>query len=157
MDSLCDALLEAKRKYPGSWITIGGDWNGRNLDGIIDVLPELQVLKTDPTRNGAHLDKLLVSYEGFITDVAVNFPLQSETSTESDHMILSTESRLPRERSFTWEVHSYLKITKEGDLAFRERIKKEKWNAVRSQAPNNHLMAEAFNSTLKGHMEACYQ
>ena len=65
MDSLCDALLEAKRMYPGSWITVGGDWNGRNLDGIIDVLPELQILDTDPTRNGAHLDKLLISYEGF--------------------------------------------------------------------------------------------
>ena len=37
MEAVCDSLLEIKRLYPGSWITIGGDWNGRNLSPILDL------------------------------------------------------------------------------------------------------------------------
>ena len=156
METLADVLAEAKSKYPGCWLTLGGDWNGRSLLEITDALPELQKTPTGPTRELATLDILLTNHRDHLVSSRTIYPLESDSLAESDHKIVLSEALLPRERAFSWEIHTYLQITKEGDKEFKRRLKNESWDRLREVAPDGHAMALKFHEVLKLHLEACY-
>ena len=59
MDCLTSVLVEAKTKVPDSWLTLGGDWNGRPLQQITDSFADIQVVQMGPTRKDATLDIIL--------------------------------------------------------------------------------------------------
>ena len=90
---LTDAVLEAKTQSPDSWITIGGDWNGRPLDDITRLFPDLMVVDSPPTRKNATLDVGINNYPQYVVGVSVNHALESDTGTESDHKILHIAAR----------------------------------------------------------------
>ena len=119
METLADVLTEAKSKYPGCRLTLGGDWNGRSLMEITDALPELQKTPTGPTGELATLDILLTNYRDHLVSSGTTYPLESDSLAESDHKVVLSEALLPRERAFSWEIHKYLQITKDGDRDFK--------------------------------------
>ena len=43
-DKLADAVSEARTKFPEAWITVGGDWNRRDLKPVLDVFPDLKLI-----------------------------------------------------------------------------------------------------------------
>ena len=101
-DVLTDAVSEAHSKFPESWVTIGGDWNNRALDPVLDLFPDLSIIPSAPTRKDATLDVVVANYKDHIIAVKVNHPLESEDGSVSDHGVLQIDSILPRPRSFTW-------------------------------------------------------
>ena len=110
-DVLTDAISESRSLFPDAWVTVGGDWNGRNLDDITRLFPDLSVVDSPPTRKNATLDVLINNYPQYCVGVAVNHALESEDGKLSDHGILQVDSILPRPRAFVWEVHQYLKTS----------------------------------------------
>ena len=46
MDALCDSISEIKTTHSDCWLTLGGDWNGRPLEPIINAVPELAIIET---------------------------------------------------------------------------------------------------------------
>ena len=101
-------------------MSCGGDWNGRSLTRIIDAYPELEIVSTPATREDAILDIILTNYGESIVSAGVNHPLESESDTVSDHKIVFTEAKLPRQKKFVWETHYYMRTTDEGNIKFKE-------------------------------------
>ena len=61
-DVLTDAISEARAQCPDSWVTVGGDWNGRPLGDITSLFPDLLVVDSPPTRKNATLDVMVNNY-----------------------------------------------------------------------------------------------
>ena len=114
-DVLTDAMSEAWSKFPESWVTLGGDWNNRDLAPVLTLFPDLKMVESGPTRKTATLDILVTSYSDHVSVVSVNHALESIDGKQSDHKILRVESVLPRPRAFNWEIQEFLKTSKEGD------------------------------------------
>ena len=156
-ETLVDAISEARAKHPGSWLTIGGDWNERSLSPIAVNFPDLDWIRSGPTRKSKTLDILVTNYRELVHKVFTNSPLESEVGTKSDHKVLAVETLLTRPRSYTWEVHEYLKITPDGNSKLSDLIKGEVWGTVKDLAPNNHLMAAEFHRVLDAMIMECFE
>lgn len=97
---------------------------------------------TGPTRKDSVLDVFLTNFDQYITGFQTCFPLEGEVGETSDHQIVLLEALLPRPKSFKWEVHEYLKITKDGIARFKEKLDKEDWAVLHSFWPDHNKMAE---------------
>ena len=71
-DTLVNAISEARSKYPGSWVSIGGDWNERSLSPLAVNFPDLDWTQSPPTRKNKTLDILVTNYRPHIENVTVN-------------------------------------------------------------------------------------
>ena len=59
-------------------------------------------------------------------------------------------------RSFTWEVHEYLKTSRDGDAKLIALLGERDWSSVNILAPNVHDMALEFHRVLDELMLQCY-
>ena len=48
LDVLSDAISEARSKFPESWVTLGGDWNNRDIGSVLALFPDC-LLYTSPS------------------------------------------------------------------------------------------------------------
>ena len=103
------------------------------------------------------LDIILSNYGQYTSEVLVNHALESECGIVSDHKILQINSVLPRPRAFVWEVHQYLKTSREGDKRMVELLQGQDWASVGALAPNNHDLALEFHRILDELMGVCYK
>ena len=136
------------QRYQGS--------NGRDLTEIFRLFPDISRVVSSPTRKDAVLDITLTNYTQYVERVMVNYALESGDGKKSDHKVLQIDSVLPRPRAFVWEVHQYLKTSKEGDKRLVELIQQHDWASVEALAPNNHDMALEFHRVLAELMGVCY-
>ena len=121
------------------------------------MFPDLRIIASGPTRLHATLDILLTNYAEHGTDVSVNHALEAEDGRKSDHRILMVNNILPRPRAFTWEVHEYLKTSREGDSKLIGLLNNRDWGSVQVLAPNVHDMALEFHRVLDELMLQCYE
>ena len=108
LESLTDAISEAKAKSDCPWLIIAGDWNRYDTRTIHTMYPDITVHKTGPTRGNATLDYVLTNFEAVIVRSQVCFPVELAKNA-SDHAMVLIESNLERPVSFVWETHEYLK------------------------------------------------
>ena len=155
MELLSDAISEAKQSSDG-WLMVGGDWNGRSLNSVLDLYPDLKILKTAPTRKDRTLDILCTNFDDYIKKQAVCSPLEGEIGQKSDHKIVLFEAKLPRPAAFTWETHEYLQITDEGKKRFTELLNKVDWSALKTAWPDQDKMVEIFHKTLEDLVDSCF-
>ena len=101
MEVLSDAINEAKSTSDG-WFLIGGDWNGRPLNTILDLFPDLKIIQSGPTRKDRTLDTMVSNFNDFVTNTQTCFPIEEDIGQTSDHQIVLVESLLPRPRAFQW-------------------------------------------------------
>ena len=138
------------------YLTIGGDWNGRSMEFLLDAFPELKIAESGTTRKDSVLDMFLTNYDDLLETVRTNAPLESEVETVSDHKTVCLEAKLTRRKAFAWETHYYLKVTPEGDARFTDLIQKEDWKKVLDASPDNHKMAQEFHNILDDAINASY-
>ena len=132
---LVDAVNEARSKYPEAWVTIGADWNGRDLQPLLQAFPDLSKIATPPTRADATLDIVVSNYINHLQEVRVNHALQPDDSlgnsaADSDHSIVKIQALLPRPKAFVWEVYEYMKVTKEGSDRLVGLLNNMDWSPV---------------------------
>ena len=101
-DALTDAISEARSQEPDAWVTLGGDWNGRQLGGVSSMFPDMACIASPPTRKNATLDIIMNNYQHYVVGVNVNYALEADDGRRSDHQILQVNSVLPRPRAFVW-------------------------------------------------------
>ena len=124
LDTLANATAEAKQTSDG-WFVIGGDWNHRPLSGLLNLYPDLKQIITAPTRKDKILDIVISNIHLHVKNVGVTSPIEGELGQVSDHKTVVIESLLPRPRAFSWEVHEYLEVTKQGSDEFVKRLEGE--------------------------------
>ena len=141
-------MSEARSKFPESWVTLGGDWNNRDLSPVLTLFPDLKLIDSEPTRRTATLDILVTNYSDHVSVVSVNHALESLDGKQSDHKILRVECVLSRPRAFNWEIHEHLKTSKEGDAKLVALLQARDWGSVSVLAPNVDDMASKFHRKL---------
>ena len=86
IEVLSNCIAELKTKMSGGWVTVGGDFNDRDLTNITSLFPDIEKVFSEPTRKKATLDVFYVNYSDYITLIEVNHPLQSDRiGSDSDH------------------------------------------------------------------------
>ena len=63
LETLTDALSEAKAKADSPWLGVGGYFSRYDTSYISQIIPDLAVIPTDPTRGDTTLD--YTSYSNF--------------------------------------------------------------------------------------------
>ena len=69
MEVLSDVISEIQTKSKGAWLTVGGDFNDRDISEIKLVCPELELIKTAPTRGDATLDLVYCNYSDHTSQI----------------------------------------------------------------------------------------
>ena len=155
IETLADAIAESKTTSDG-WYLVGGDWNGRSLSPLLQLYPDLSQIQTGPTRNDSVLDKMLSNFGQFVENSQTCFPIEGEVGQTSDHQMVILEARLPRSKAFRWEIHEYLRITKDDMERFKNIMDKEDWKLLNSYWPDQDKMAEEFQSKLYSTLMSCF-
>ena len=156
LDTLSEAIAESKKSSEG-WIVIGGDWNNRPLSDELVMYPDIQQLKTKPTRKDRILDILAMNCLDSIVNSEVCHPLEGEYGQVSDHKVVMAELKLPRPKVFTWEVHEYLQMTELGKNKFIERVNEIDWSELDKLWPDQDAMATLFTNTLSRILYSCFK
>ena len=131
LESLTDAISEAKAKSDNPCIVIAGDWNRYKTDLITTMFPDLTVHPTGPTRGTATLDYTFTNFEDFVVRSEVSFPIESEVN-KSDHELVNYFCMLERPATFAWGTHEFMKMSDEGIERFCSLIRMEDWTKVKS-------------------------
>ena len=92
----------------------------------------------------------------FVENSQTCFPIGGEVGQTSDHQTVILEARLPRPKAFRWEIHEYLKITKDGMERFKNIMDKENWKLLNSYWPDQDKMVEEFQSKLYSTLMSCF-
>ena len=155
LESLTDAISEAKAKANSPWLIVAGDWNHYDVSIVSKTYPDLIKRQTGPTRGDAVLDYSFTNFEQMIERSEVCFPIES-TNSKSDHCLIVYESRLNRPATFAWETHEYIKLTEEVTQKFGDLIRNESWNSVLELAPDPDKMVSEFQAILDRYVSSCY-
>ena len=91
----------------------------------------------------------------YITKTVVCHPIEGEQGKKSDHKMIVLESLLPRPKAYTWEVHEYLQITRDGTEHFKELIDKTDWSPL-TNIQDVDKMVQFFQDTLQTHIHSCF-
>ena len=73
LETLTDAISEARAKSDSPWIVIGGDWNRYDVSYITTMYPDLIKIHTEPTRKEATLDYVFTNFNHSVLSADV-FP-----------------------------------------------------------------------------------
>ena len=81
LETLTDAISEAKAKANCPWIVVAGDWNRYNTSSITKLFPDLKKKETGPTRGAATLDYSFSNFDDQIVNAEVCFPVESKDNS----------------------------------------------------------------------------
>ena len=84
-EALTDAISEATAKANNPWLIVGGDFNRYDMNIVTQMVPELAVVATKPTRGSATLDYVFTNFNTYIERTETCYPIESDTN-KSDHM-----------------------------------------------------------------------
>ena len=94
----------------------------------------------------------MTNYTDHVRVVSVNHALETLDGRLSYHKILQIDSVLPCPKSFSWEVHEYLKTSKESDAKLLSLLRERDWGSVAILAP----LTVEFHRVLDELMLQCY-
>ena len=84
-------------------------------------------------------------------------PLEGENGQVSDHKIVLVELKLPRPKSYSWDVHEYLQITEADTKKFLDTVNSLSWTELTAAWPDQDKMAEIFTDTLSSILMNCFR
>ena len=141
LQHISDIVLDIKRKNPGAYIIVAGDFNqwevGEALRDYTDVLE----LDTAPTREDRRIDRIFTNWSEDITDFGVLPPLETEgiSISYSDHSIQYMCSRVPKREAVQWETYSYRPYNDNAAEAFVRDLAEVDWQVVYEQKGSNDM------------------
>ena len=112
LESLSNAIGQAKIEYSDPLIIIEGDFNQWNVGEAIHDYTDITVLKTGPTRGNKTIDLLATNFTQDITESSIKDPLRCEEGRQSDHRVVYSEAQIDRSHRFHWKTYSYRPKTK---------------------------------------------
>ena len=138
------SIIDLKCRFKDPFFIIGGDFNRRDIDGILADFPDLMLVPAGGTRDGVALDKLFTNFGPDIFEHGTLAPLESESGTVSDHDVVYASSYLKREQTFTWITYSYLQYREESAVEFKNWLSQMDWQELFA-AKTSSEKAEIYN------------
>ena len=126
--NLCisDTIDSQKNAFGDLQVVLCGDFNKKNMDGVLVDHPDIRVLDTPTTRGGEVLDMCLTNATGQI-DVKRLMPLHSETGQSSDHYCMFVRVINERKHDFVKTRFSFRPFTEEASVGFTESLAAFDW------------------------------
>ena len=103
MEEIANLIGTFKRKYNSPYFAIGGDFNKRPIERELRLYPDLKLEKTSPTREDNHLDLIFTNYPQYITRSGVTDPIFDLEGTETDHLTVYVNAKMPRVPEYNTE------------------------------------------------------
>ena len=157
MDVIVNLVGTFKRKYDTPYFLLGGDFNKRNIQRELKVYPDLKLEITPPTRGNNHLDLIFSNFPQYITRSGVTDPIFNLTGTETDHMTVFVNAKMPRVPEYKTESYSYYKQTVESDKKMCLYLKSIDWQYEMRSAVTPTEMVEVLHSKFKDGMDMSYE
>ena len=132
MSCLSDCIEKIKLELSDPYIVIGGDLNRRQL--AIPDFPDIQIVGTNGTRNGAALDVIGTNIDGILAEVIS--PLETEDGRASDHLSIAASARLPRIHHYTKTSFYMRRYTEEAEALFGQKLLEVDWETIKSDSPS---------------------
>ena len=131
MQKVSEHIGTFKRRYSSPYFIIGGDFNKRNIQRELRGYPDLKLVITPPTRGVNTLDLIFTNFPDLVTQAGVTEPICNLAGTETDHLTVYVNARIPRVPEYKVESYSYLKQTKEGDELLKRYLNNYDWSNIR--------------------------
>ena len=92
--------------------------------------PDIKVVNSPATRQGAVLDEIGCNFGDKITSCTAEPPLQTAEGTRSDHDILLIKANIPRRHHFTKRNFFHRPITEKGKDEFMSKLALVDWSFI---------------------------
>ena len=134
---------------------MGGDFNKRNIERELRCYPDIKLQKTPPTRGNNTLDLIFTNFDEYIVRAGVTDPVFSQAGTESDHLTVYVNAKVPRVPSYNVESYTYIKQTEEGDRELESYLRSVDWNKIKEDHPDTMVQTlhEIFENGMKKYYE----
>ena len=152
LQHVSDLVLEAKRRSPGAYICIGGDFNQWEIAAALADYPDLEEVPTPPTRNDRRIDKIFTNWGESIFNQGCLPPLEAEradgaVTSKSDHSIQYAYARINRKEKVIYEKFTYRPFNEKAAELFVSDIKTTDWAAV-LQTDGSDLKAAQYQAII---------
>ena len=149
-------LFVLKDRYENPYVILGGDFNRRDARAATLEHPELKIVSTGATRDGAALDLVLSNFNHSVIDAGTVDPIRSDTGASSDHRTVFVSFRMPRVPSYDIEQYSYYHLTDAGHSKFGQWLDATDWGPL-EEAAEVDLAVELLHSKFEQGMAASYE
>ena len=157
MEEISNLVGTLKRKYNSPYFVIGGDFNKRPIEKELKLYPDLKLENTPPTRGNNHLDLIFTNYPQYITKAGVTDPIFNLEGTETDHLTVYVNAKMPRVPEYNTESYSYYRQTAEGDEKMMQYIQSIDWKAELQEVSEPDKMVEKMHSQFEQGMVSSYE
>ena len=144
-----------KTKYDDPLIIITGDFNKKKIGPGIEDYPDLKLIQTKPTRQGAHLDLVFTNFEQLIMSTHTLPPLESnDDNSKSDHDIIMTTCKTETRHHFTKKTITFRPYTARGEEMFGRMLLGQDWSTIYSETCDEAALK--LTTILDGFMNTCF-
>ena len=110
-ECIVDSINAVKSTYENPLIVLGGDFNLRSPDGIIESFPDILQLDTPPTRKWVCLDLISSNIQPNKVTIEKRPPLRTEDGRHSDHDSLYVRMSVEKKCRVKWNKYKSRKRT----------------------------------------------
>ena len=157
MQKICDLVGTYKRKYSSPYFVIGGDFNKRDIARELRIFPDIELVVTPPTRGKNHLDLIFTNFPQYIDSSGVTEPICNSAGTETDHLTVYFNSKIPRVPAYKVESYTYLEQSIEGDNKLCLFLNNYDWENAFNGSRTTDEMVSVLHRVFKNGMESSYE
>ena len=156
LDYINGLIGSIKQKYNSPYILVAGDFNHRPIANELSNYPDLQQVKTPPTRGRSCLDIVLTNFHDKIERAGVMEPIFNQEGQTTDHKTVYVKANIPCVDNYTVKEYTYLRQTEEGDLKMKRSLKMIDWGVLTSLGTVDQ-MVEYLHGEFEKALSSSYQ
>ena len=141
LEYISDIILNIKYKHEDPLICLGGDFNQWRIEDHMLDYPDMQEIKTPPTRNDRRIDRIFCNWHERVHESGVLPPLETEDPgverRRSDHLIQYAKASLPKKAPPKKISYSYRPFSKKKAASFKLELQHQDWREVMSAETTN--------------------
>ena len=149
-------VASIKQKYNAPYILIAGDFNHRKISKELENFPDIKEVLTPPTRGNHKLDLVLTNFSDRIEKAGVMDPIFNASGQQTDHKTVYVKAQIPRVEEYTVNTYTYLRKSKEGHEAMKQKIRGKDWSEL-MESNTTTQMVEKLHGFFNESMNASYQ
>ena len=133
---------------------VGGDFNRKPMNVLLQSFPELVAIEAGATRRGAALDEVYCNVDRCVTQKEILRPLCKENGIESDHHIIAAAARLPQLDRSVKTSFTFRPLTTRGAEEFGRLLLNTDWTIV--EGDSSTMSAKLFTELLESYIVRCF-
>ena len=154
VNSMVECLNKAVTKYSDPILIVGGDFNKKDITGLLCAFSCLRPSLAGPTRRGEALDEIYTNIDRKIASKQIQCPLSRPNGIDSDHAVIAVNFKLPKQKVPVKTRISFRPITEDGCEMFSSLLLATDWTIIEKDSSSSS--AEALNDLLDYYVKTCF-